>query len=389
MMGKIPQKVRDLVISNIKAGIHNFPDIANMHNVGLRTVQRLSKELRDSGSHQMVFNPSDTLIRSDVLSFIRKNNSKHFTTKYIADRLSVHPEQARSVINYLIKYDGYNIVEKEKDNWYLVSEAKPMKSLELSRLIGKEHCFGIVSDTHLCSTCERLDVLEAAYDEFARRKITDVIHAGNMVDGEFKFNLYEINRVGIHNQAQYVADHYPQRSGMTTYYVTGTCHEGWYQDRIGLNVGWYIQKVCQDAGRNDMVFIGHVEQDIVLKQARGETRIRVMHPGGGSAYALSYPSQKMVESFQGGEKPQVLILGHYHKFDFTYPREVATLLAGCTQDQTRFMRKKSLAAMVGFSILKIGTRVDGTIGRCNVEWYPFYDRQYHQKLNTYDLKKNE
>ena len=228
-------------------------------------------------------------------------------------------------------------------------------------------------------------MLEAAYEEFQRRGVKEVFHAGNMIDGEFRYNQYELHAHGAHDQALYVADHYPQKDGIKTYFITGECHEGWFQSREGIKIGWYIQKVCEDAGRNDMIYIGHVEQDVVIKQKFGETRIRIMHPGGGSPYALSYPSQKMVESFQGGDKPHILILGHYHKFDFSYPREVATIIAGCVEDQTTFMRKNKIAAHVGFLICKVGMRVDGTIGRCNVEWYPFYDRAYHRKLEEYEL----
>jgi hypothetical protein len=183
----------------------------------------------------------------------------------------------------------------------------------------------------------------------------------------------------------YFADHYPQRSGITTHFVTGTCHEGWYQDREGLKIGWYIQKVCEDRGRKDVVHIGHVAQDVMLQQKLDQTRIRIMHPGGGTPYALSYPSQKMVESFQGGDKPHVLIMGHYHKFDYNYQREVLCIMPGCTQDQSDFMRKNKLAAHVGFCKVTLGLRVDGTIGRSAVEFFPFYDRRYHQKLNEYEL----
>lgn len=332
------------------------------------------------------FNPSNPMVRSDALKFIQKKK-KGFTTDQLAKVLESTIENTKKVIQYLSHHDCYNILQIGKDSWELVSELPEEKPLELTRLLGKEYSFGLVSDTHLCNKYERLDVLEAAYDEFSRRKIKDVFHAGNIIDGESKFNKYEIKKHGVHDQSQYVADKYPQRSGITTYFITGECHEGWWQKDSGIRIGYYIQKVCEDNGRNDIIHIGDVERDIVLKQKMGNTRIRIMHPGGGSAYALSYAGQKMVESFQGGEKPHVLILGHYHKFDMNYAREVTTILAGCCEDQTTFMRKKKLAAHVGFIVVTIGCRIDGTVGRCSMTWYPFYDRAYHQKLNSYVLKK--
>ena len=117
------------------------------------------------------------------------------------------------------------------------------------------------------------------------------------------------------------------------------CHEGWYQKREGLKIGWYLQKWAEDCGRQDLKHLGFIERDIVLEQPFGKTLIRVIHPGGGSSYALSYSSQKMVESFQGGDKPHVMIMGHYHKYDCSYAREVFCLQPGCLEDQTTFMRK--------------------------------------------------
>jgi len=381
-MGRISETVKDKIREERTKGI-SLRKIGDKFNVHHSTVLTICKGIKVPTTSLKEFNPSAPMVRSDALKFIQKKKKKGFTTDQLAEKLDATLENARKVIQYLSHHDGYNILNQRQDHWSLVTELPLEKPLELSRLTGKEYAFGIVSDTHLNNKSERLDVLEAAYDEFARQGITDVFHAGNIIDGEFRFNKYEIKNWGIHNQAQYVADVYPQRSGITTHFITGTCHEGWYQDSSGLKVGWYIQKVCEDAGRTDMIHIGHIERDIVLKQKIGDTKIRIMHPGGGCAYAQSYPGQKMVESFQGGEKPHMLILGHYHKFNVNYAREITTIIAGCLQDQTGFMRKNKLAAHVGFIIARIGARIDGTIGRSSVSWYPFYDRKYHQKLNSY------
>jgi predicted phosphodiesterase len=331
------------------------------------------------------FNPSNPFVRNDSINWIRKHR-KGFTVEQLAKRLKCDEKGAVDVIRHLSQHDGYNLLRRGSA-WELCNELAPLEKLDLGKVLGEKWKFGIVSDTHLGSVCERLDVLEAAYDCFAKEGITTVFHAGNIIDGEFRFNKYELqpNCVGVHNQALYVADKYPQRKGITTHFITGDCHEGWYQGREGMNIGWYIQHVCEDNGRNDMIHIGHIERDVVVERPYGKCRIRIMHPGGGCAYALSYPSQKMVESFQGGDKPHMLIMGHYHKFDQTYPREVWSILAGCMQDQTSFMRKKRLGAHVGYIIAELGIRIDGTAGSTGVTFHPFYDRAYHRKLEEYEV----
>lgn len=328
------------------------------------------------------FNPSNPMVRSDAIRVIQKRKNKPFTLDFLASKLGTTVKNAKRVIGHLSHHDGYNIV-CSGDRWQLLDTLPQAEPLKLKGLLGKEYVFGVISDKHMVNKHHRLDVLEAAYDIFVKRGVKTVLDAGNLIDGEFKFNKYELETLGAHNQCQFVADYHPQRKGITTYFVSGKCHEGWYQSSEGIKIGWYIQKVCEDMGRKDMKWLGHIEADVVLERPAGKTRIRVMHPGGGTPYALSYPSQKMVESFQGGEKPDVMILGHYHKFDFNYVREVACLLPGCVEDQTPFMRTKKLAAHVGFCILKLGSRLDGTVGSINVEWFPFYDRKYHQRLNQY------
>jgi hypothetical protein len=84
-----------------------------------------------------------------------------------------------------------------------------------------------------------------------------------------------------------------------------------------------------------------------------------------------------VESYQGGEKPQIELVGHYHKFNHGYPREVHAIQCGCTSDQTTFLRKQGIQVMPGFVVVKLKQAGFGAIERCAVEWFPFYDRGFY------------
>ena len=241
---------------------------------------------------------------------------------------------------------------------------------------------GIISDTHLASRYARLDVLEAAYDRFAEERITDVYHAGNMVDGECRFNRYDLLAHGITDQALYCLDHYPQRSGITTHYITGECHEGWWMKREGIDFGRYLALEASARGRKDLHYLGFLEADVKLVGPNGKSSyMRVFHPGGGSAYAISYKPQKIVESLQGGEKPAVLIVGHYHKqAGAMLIRNVYTILAGCAMDQNAFMRKQQIEAHVGYAVLEMQQDAKGAVRRVRIEETSMYDRGYHEAM---------
>jgi len=242
------------------------------------------------------------------------------------------------------------------------------------------HRYGVTTDNHLCNRHSRLDVLNEAYDHFERMGISSALNAGNPIDGEARFNKTELlTRPGMDAQTDYWIDNYPQRPGITTYFIAGDDHEGWYQQREGIEIGRYMQLRAEQQGRHDLKYLGYGECDIKLTSPNGSACLRLVHPGGGSSYAISYTDQKRVESYQGGEKPQVEVAGHYHKYNAGYPRGVFTLQAGCTCDQTMFMRKKRLEAHVGFSTLFIQQGDRGQVTRVAHEWFPRYNRSYYEK----------
>jgi hypothetical protein len=118
---------------------------------------------------------------------------------------------------------------------------------------------------------------------------------------------------------------------------------------------------------------------VVIPAPNGETVIRVQHPGGGSAYALSYTPQKIVESLSGGDKPNILLLGHYHKAGHWFLRNIHTVLGGCFQAQSPFMRKKRLAAHVGGWIIEFLQGDTGDVLEFTSTFIPFYDVSAHEK----------
>jgi hypothetical protein len=247
--------------------------------------------------------------------------------------------------------------------------------------------YGLVADTHLGCKEERLDALHAVYDIYEQEGIKHVFHAGNMVDGYIqKINNASAIVTTPDGQAQYVIDNYPQREGITTYFITGDDHEGWWI-KDGFNWGAYLEMMAKKQGRNDLVYLGHVEADVDLVTKGGKAVMKVQHPGGGSSYARSYTGQKQVEAFQGGEKPQILVQGHYHVNNYMYERNVHVISLPGFQDQTVFARKKRLRMDVGGGMIHLKQNPDdGSIMRFKYEIIPFFDRKYYQTYLRSDKK---
>lgn len=239
---------------------------------------------------------------------------------------------------------------------------------------------GVISDTHYGSKYAREDVCQILYDWFASEGITTVLHGGNWIDGTARFNAYDLipEAHGMQAQLDYFVKRYPQRRGMRTLYVAGDDHEGWFAQREGVDIGRMLEHTAHDAGRHDLGYLGYVEAFLTLEHARtGETsKLLLQHPGGGSAYALSYAPQKVIESLQPGEKPGVAIFGHWHKMEFANIRGVWSLQAGCTKDLDPFGRKKRLTYHVGGAILELEQGDRGEIFGATPRMRYFWDREY-------------
>jgi len=215
--------------------------------------------------------------------------------------------------------------------------------------------FGVSGDQHIGSKYFRQDVLDDLYDRFEAAGVDRVFNTGNWIDGEARFNKFDLTHHGLDGQIGALVDLYPQRDGITTYAVAGDDHEGWYAQKEGIDIGRWAELKMRAAGRHDWVNMGYMEAHVKLVNANTGmySIMSVVHPGGGSSYALSYSIQKIIESLDGGEKPAVGLYGHYHKLWSGNIRNVWCLQSGTTQDQTPFMRKKKIEAHVGGALVEM------------------------------------
>jgi hypothetical protein len=236
---------------------------------------------------------------------------------------------------------------------------------------------GACGDFHMGSRHERLDVVHSLYDMYEREGVTDVFNTGNWIEGEARFNYADIQVFGLDDQIDYFLKHMPQKKGITTHFVAGDDHEGWYQQKTRLIIGRHLQRKAEEIGRHDLKYIGYMEGHVEFPTKLGMAHMLVIHPGGGAAYATSYAPQKIAEAFQEGEKPDICLIGHYHKMDYGFHRGIHMVQTGTCQDQSSFMRKQKIKAHVGGTLIEFHQAPEGHINRFKPEFFTYFDRKFY------------
>jgi len=283
----------------------------------------------------------------------------------------------------LIEYPKAELLPEPEENPFSIPHAPQVASATGAKWILKstkdnKFIIGAMGDLHASSKYTRWEVREDLMKRSVDAGASCIFDTGNWIDGEASFNRYDIEVSGLDNQVRLLSERYP-KVGIPTYAVTGDDHEGWYIRREGIDIGRYCESVMRDSG-HQWIDLGYMEADVVLQNANSGivSILRVVHPGGGSSYATSYRPQKIVESLEGGEKPAVILFGHYHKLDCNNIRNVWAVQTGCSQDQTPFMRKKSLEAHVGGAIIEMEQDPKtGAIVSFKPELRRYFNRQYY------------
>ena len=199
-----------------------------------------------------------------------------------------------------------------------------------------------------------------------------IFNSGDTLEGQSnrEGHIYECSHLGMDNQIAFAAEQLQPLSDQGIELISIEAinsHTGWYNSKgnAGIDVGKILEKriPCYK-------FIGWDEQKVELDN--GLTFL-LTHPGGGTAYAISYKMQKFVESLSGGQKPHIISQGHFHKINYLFYRNIHSFDSGCFQNQTIFLRKKRSPAHVGFWGLEVFFDKEHGVERIIPEMFPFYE----------------
>lgn len=192
----------------------------------------------------------------------------------------------------------------------------------------------LISDTHLCSKYDRLDILRYLYAKADERGVKHILHSGDFTDGRSNRpeHIYELREPSYEGQVDYCVEKYPTFDGKT--YVISGNHDDWWYKSTGSEIVKAIAKQ-----REDIIYLGSDVADMKI----GKLKIRLFHGKGGNAYAKSYKVQKYLDSIPLEERPHILQTGHIHQSFYMKQDDTHCFQTSCLEDLTPFARSMGFA----------------------------------------------
>lgn len=229
--------------------------------------------------------------------------------------------------------------------------------------------FGYYSDPHVGVIQFKEALWMQMLARFKEEGIEIVYCPGDNVEGMSgrPGHVFQLSHVGAEQQLTYASELFAAAPAGMHFFIIDGNHDQWFKQKA--DIGVVVGKQLQNRNTN-VTFLGEWEADVRL--AKG-VLMKLFHANDGTAYADSYKLQKLIESFTGGQKPSLVLSGHYHKQVAIFRRNVFGFECGTLCGQTEFMRGKKLPAHMGFGIIELWVASRGGIERLRHEFFPFYD----------------
>jgi predicted phosphodiesterase len=298
----------------------------------------------------------------------------------LCDRLDLSPrrcmalvDEARSSGIYVdVQHDhvGRRVPEPDLTNIPQIGPAP---------VVGGRHTIMVCSDWHFGSRyCMRehlRESIQAGYDAGARQ----VLCAGDILDGAHPDRIHELSHYGMDQQTDDAFETLPQLPGLTYHCITGN-HDGWYTKARGLNIGEFIESRFRRRGRTDLHVYGPARKTLMV----GTVKVELWHPGKMSSrtYAGSYQLERHIDTaYEAGAKPQILVVGHLHRYIKIRRRGIHAMLAPCFQSpESEFSKELGGGVALGGLILSWELTADNTIRRFACEEIDYFVREIPEEL---------
>lgn len=259
------------------------------------------------------------------------------------------------------------LTEKEAIKLLSGAKSKPRRRRQLHS-DAESFKYGYFSDPHIGEKHFDEPLFKQMAEHFNDENVDFVVNPGDHLEGMSgrPGHVYELDLVGFDAQFRKACELYSLINA-DIFGIDGN-HDLWYKSKnsAGVIPGEQLERALPN-----YTHLGEWEGDLMVGSKK-PVWIKLFHANDGTAYADSYKLQKLIESFTGGEKPQIVHSGHYHKAISLFRRNVWGFESGTLCGQSQFMRGKKLQAHKGYGIVEFDT-YNGSIEKLRHTFIPAYD----------------
>ncbi len=260
---------------------------------------------------------------------------KHPYISKIASDLNISELEVRGLIA-LLNSESHSLMIDDKGRLKPLSPQSSQEPYQIPNFLDHVRLL-LISDTHLASKFDRLDILRYLYDKADSTHTNYILHAGDLTEGVSgrPEQLYDLRELSYTGQRDYVISNYPiSPTDCPTYFIAGN-HDNWWLKKCGSDI-------CKDISirRPDLHYLGSDCEDLAI----GSLRIRLYHGKGGCSYARSYKLQKYLDSIPAEQRPHLLVTGHVHNSFYMKQDKTHCFQTSCLQDLTPYARSLGLAS---------------------------------------------
>ena len=322
---------------------------------------------------------SESLLKPtpNLKKFIELTRKGPTSFHLLCDRLHLPPgkvfkliEEAKKLgVRVHVEHDHVGIRFPETSEDHLLTES--IKPVGVAPVVGKRQKIAVISDTHLgskyCLREQLKDFIHYAYEQGVR----EIVHPGDVLDGCYRHGLWEVSHSGLDEQTRDLFETLPRLPGLHYHCITGN-HDFTFTEQIGADIGDFVEAHFRAKGRNDIHFHGNRSAFLKLRGAV----VHLWHPKKGMGYARSYAVQKQIEKYSSGEKPAILLVGHWHTFVYCMERGVHGIACPTFQGGgSAFSKSLGGAPSIGGLVLSWELTEHGTMRGFNLEYRAYFERE--------------
>lgn len=293
----------------------------------------------------------------------------------LCDTLDLPPAKARELI-VEARAKGYD-VRLEHD---IVGRSPPPDPsaevvVNLPDAVVSKRAIALVGDVHVGSK----QFLEGPFrdfcDEAYERGVRTFVQVGDLLDGVYRFSIWEQRERGFEEQIKRAVEVVPQYADARWLWILGN-HDETFERDSGLSVMNAANQEFQAAGRTDVECVGSRGAYVRLV-GPGERRgliVEAWHPKGQPAYALSYKMQNHIRDYRVGMKPDILAVGHWHQQCYFETRGVHAFSCGTWQGgKSSFGKSIGGSPSIGSWIVEYGLTETETLRDVRPTWRAYYE----------------